>query len=125
MKPDAQKSQIERLCNEAREYKFTSVCVNPVWVETCQNLLEGSPISICSVIGFPLGASLSQTKVEEAQQVLDLGTNGRLSNLNNLKHLKLEINMVAAIGKIKEKDYDYLVNDIKQVVKVAQGLLLN
>src|SRR3990172_312678 len=67
LKPDATQEQIAQLCFEARKYGFASVCINPTWVELCAKLLEGSPVKVCTVIGFPLGAPPPEVKAFETQ----------------------------------------------------------
>lgn len=87
LKPDATIKQIELLCQEAKEYGFASVCVNPHWVNDCRIFLNGSGVKICSVVGFPLGASTSEIKAEEAIRAVENGAS--------------EIDMVLNIGALK------------------------
>ena len=89
LKPDATKDQIITLCKEALEYKFASVCVNPCWIKTCSEMLSGSDVMVCSVIGFPLGTNTTCLKVEEAKRAVADGAQ--------------EIDMVINIGKLKSK----------------------
>ncbi|MEH7120824.1 deoxyribose-phosphate aldolase [Neobacillus vireti] len=105
LKPDATKSQIETLCQEAKDHKFFSVCVNPVWVSTVKNLLTGSDVKICTVIGFPLGATTIETKAFETKNVIDLGAD--------------EVDMVINIGALKEGNYQLVEEDIRAVVEAA------
>ncbi len=107
LKPDANREQIAKVCREAVEYNFCSVCVNPFWVPTVATLLQGSSVKVCSVIGFPLGATTPRTKAMEAEEAIAQGAN--------------EIDMVLNIGALKSGDYDGVLNDIKAVVKSAQG----
>ena len=72
LKPDAQQEQIEKLIEEAREYDFASVCVNPTWVKTAADLLKDSSIKVCTVIGFPLGATTSSVKAFETRDAISM-----------------------------------------------------
>jgi deoxyribose-phosphate aldolase len=112
LKPDATRDQVTQLCKEAHEYKFASVCVNPTNVKLCANLLKDSPVKVCSVIGFPLGASLPETKAFEAEKALKDGAT--------------EIDMVINIGALKDRNLDLVARDILAVVKPvrAAGALL-
>jgi deoxyribose-phosphate aldolase len=110
LKPDATRQQIETLCNEARENKFFSVCVNPTWVSTSKSLLQGSDVKVCTVIGFPLGATTSETKAFEVTNAIDHGAN--------------EVDMVINIGALKDKNDDLVENDIRAVVNAAKGKAL-
>jgi len=106
LKPDATVEEITTLCEEARRYNFASVCVNPSFVPLCFKLLKGTQVKVCTVIGFPLGATTTQTKRSEAEEVLSEGAQ--------------EIDMVINIGKLKTEDYKYVFNDINQVVLAAK-----
>jgi deoxyribose-phosphate aldolase len=106
LKPDATYDQIIQLCKEALEFKFTSVCVNPCWVKTCAEMLRGSQVLVCSVVGFPLGANSSCMKAEEAQRAVADGAQ--------------EIDMVINIGRLKSGNFEFVCNDICGVVKAAQ-----
>lgn len=107
LKPEATAYQIELLCDEALQYNFYSVCVNPYWVSLASKRLKSSPIKICTVIGFPLGANLTSTKIVEAQQTLDLGAD--------------EFDMVMNIGKAKESDWNFISDEVEQIVEIVQG----
>jgi deoxyribose-phosphate aldolase len=107
LKPDASPDQIAQLCFEARKYGFASVCVNPAWVELCAQLLKGTTVKVCSVIGFPLGASPSEVKVFETQNAIDHGAN--------------EIDMVINIGGLKARDLELVAKDIRGVVNAAHA----
>lgn len=107
LKANATKSQIEKLCKEALEYDFASVCVNPCWVSFCADKLKDSDVKVCTVIGFPLGATTSAVKAFEASQAICEGAD--------------EVDMVMNIGALKEKDYDKVTSDIEAVVKAANG----
>lgn len=106
LKPEATKNQIEKLCLEAKEHYFASVCINPCWVKTCYDILKDTNVLVCTVIGFPLGANTSETKAFEAKDALNNGAS--------------EFDMVINIGALKDQDYDYVLNDIK-LVKHAIG----
>ncbi len=105
LKPEATSDQVQRICEEAKQYNFRGVCVNPVYIKNVQSLLAGTDILIVAVIGFPLGANMSVTKAKEAEQVIKVGVD--------------EIDMVMQIGKLKEKDYLGVYKDIVAVRKVA------
>jgi deoxyribose-phosphate aldolase len=107
LKPDATQEQIAQLCFEARKYGFASVCINPTWVELCAKLLEGSPVKVCTVIGFPLGATSAQVKAFETQVALDHGAT--------------EIDMVINVGALKARDLELVAKDIRGVVTAAHA----
>jgi deoxyribose-phosphate aldolase len=110
LKPDATMKQIETLCNEARANKFFSVCVNPAWVSTSKELLKGSGVKVCTVIGFPLGATTTETKAFETKNAIDHGAE--------------EVDMVINIGALKDKNYEFVETDIRAVVEAAKGKAL-
>jgi deoxyribose-phosphate aldolase len=101
LKPDASRKEIETLCREAAEYTFASVCVNPTWVATCARLLQGSSVKVCSVVGFPLGATTSDTKGYEARRVIFDGAT--------------EVDMVINVGALKSGDVRVVERDIEAV----------
>ncbi len=107
LKPDAQRDDIIALCEEAKKFQFAAVCVNPSWVSLCAEQLEGSPVLICAVTGFPLGATTSDAKAIETEELIELGAN--------------EIDMVLNVGRLKDEDYTYVFEDIQQVVTAAEG----
>jgi len=107
LKPNATREEIVKLCEEAREYKFASVCVNPAYVGLSAKLLEGSPVKVCTVIGFPLGATSSFVKATETRDAVANGAT--------------EIDMVINVGALKSKDYELVKNDIARVVEAAGG----
>lgn len=111
LKADATKEQIKVLCEEAREYKFASVCVNPTWVKYASELLEGSEVKVCTVIGFPLGASTPETKAFETKDAISNGAH--------------EVDMVINIGALKDKDDELVERDIRAVVAAATGKALS
>ncbi len=103
LKPDTSLSAIEKVCQEARNHGFFSVCVNPYYVSTVKALLEGSSVKVTSVVGFPLGAQKTATKVYETQEALIDGAD--------------EIDMVINVAALKNKAYEVVLNDIKAVRK--------
>lgn len=106
LKPDAVKAQIIQLCKEAKEYDFASVCVNPCWIETARKELAGSDVNVCVVIGFPLGAMTSASKVFEAKDAIERGAD--------------EVDMVLNVGWLKDGNDAAVTNEIK-AVKEAVG----
>jgi len=107
LKPDATADQIAQLCYEAKKFEFASVCVNPTHVKLCAELLQGSSAKVCTVIGFPLGASAPEVKAFEAQTALNDGAT--------------EIDMVINIGALKAGDLTLVARDIHEVVKVGHN----
>ena len=107
LKPEATTAQIRKLCDEARQYGFASVCVNPVHVELAARLLHGSPVKACVVTGFPLGALTPELKESEARQLVALGAG--------------ELDMVLNIGALKEGNYALVERDVRAVVDAAAG----
>lgn len=107
LKAFATEKDIEKLCQEAIQYNFKSVCVNPANVSLANELLKNSDVLVCTVIGFPLGANTMETKWMETQDAVNNGAD--------------EIDMVINIGKAKEHDYEYIMNEIAGVVAMAQG----
>jgi len=105
LKPDATPDQIAQLCFEARRHGFASVCVNPGWVKLCAQLLEGSPVKVCTVIGFPLGATAPEAKAFEARNAIDQGAT--------------EIDMVINIGALKARELKLVAQDIQGVVQAG------
>jgi deoxyribose-phosphate aldolase len=107
LKQDATKEQVEKICAEAKEYTFASVCVNPTWVKTSAELLTGTPVKVCTVIGFPLGASTPETKAFETTDAINNGAG--------------EIDMVLNVGALKSQDLELVKRDIESVVNAAKG----
>lgn len=107
LKQDATQKGIEKLCKEALEYKFASVCVNPTRVKEASELLKGSEVKVCTVIGFPLGATTTEVKAFETKNALDNGAN--------------EIDMVINVGKLKDGDLEFVKKDIQAVVNETKG----
>lgn len=110
LKADATKDQVIKICNEALEYKFASVCINPSWVKLASEVLKGSDVKVCTVIGFPLGATSTNAKKFETEQAIKDGAT--------------EIDMVINIGRLKDRDLDYVLDDIKAVVDACQNKAL-
>lgn len=110
LKADTTKDVVEKLCQEAIEYQFASVCVNPTWVETAASLLKSSDVKVCTVIGFPLGANTPETKAFETKDAIEKGAT--------------EVDMVINIGALKDKNDDLVLRDIKAVVDAAKGKAL-
>lgn len=108
--PDAAKSAIEKLCKEASEYKFASVCVNSCWVSLAADLLKDSSVKVCTVVGFPLGAMDSVSKAYEAAKAVENGAD--------------EVDMVINIGYLKSGMLDAVLEDIVAVRKATEGKLL-
>ena len=107
LKPDATEVGIRQLCREAREYGFATVCVNPVWVSLCKDLLAGSGVAVATVVGFPLGAVLTESKVAEATRAVAAGAD--------------ELDMVMNIGFLKSGQDAQVEEDIRRVVQAAGG----
>lgn len=110
LKPEASEAQVVKLCEEAKEFDFASVCVNPCHVALCAKLLANTDVKVCTVIGFPLGANTAEVKGFETKNAVDNGAT--------------EIDMVINIGALKDKKYDVVFNDIKAVVDNAMGKLV-
>lgn len=107
LKPDATQDQIAQLCFEARKYGFASVCVNSTNVKLCAELLKGSGVPVCAVIGFPLGAMTTDAKVFEAQQAIRDGAS--------------ELDMVINVGAVKSRDYELVRNDIASIARACHA----
>lgn len=104
---DATEKDIQRICIEAKEYNFKTVCINPGWVDYAAHLLKGTDVGITTVIGFPLGANTSEIKAAEAKQAVEKGVS--------------DVDMVINIGALKNEDYTTVLNDIKAVVDAVDG----
>lgn len=111
LKPEASVEAVEKICKEALEHKFASVCINPCHVALCSKILKDSSVKVCTVIGFPLGATTKEVKVFETKNAIDNGAE--------------EVDMVINIGALKDKNYDYVKEDIKAVVEAARGKALS
>ncbi len=110
LKPEATYAQIHQLVDEAREHRFFSVCVNPFYVATCSELLKGSGVQVCTVVGFPLGANSTATKAFEAAHAIKDGAD--------------EIDMVINIGALKSQKLLLVEEDIREVVKASEGKIV-
>ena len=106
LKPEATKDQVIKLCGEAKKYNFASVCVNPCYASLCAKLLRDTSVKVCTVIGFPLGATSTASKAFEAEQALRDGAK--------------EIDMVINVGMLKSGEYEYVENDIFAVVTTSR-----
>ena len=105
LRPEATRDDIRRLCREARQYAFASVCINPCWVSVAAAELKGSPVKVCTVVGFPLGASVTAVKVAEAEAALRDGAH--------------ELDMVINIGALRSGDQETVLADIRAVAEAA------
>lgn len=110
LKPDASLDAIYKLCIDARQYEFASVCVNPCFVPIASKLLNGSIVKVCTVIGFPLGATLPEVKKFEASEAIKQGAD--------------EIDMVLNVSMAKEHNYEFIVNEVKMVKEVCGERIL-
>lgn len=110
LKPIATKEDVRRICDEAKTYGFFSVCINPYWVTYAKELLKGTDVKVCTVIGFPLGANTTAVKEYETADALKNGAD--------------EIDMVINIGALKSGDYETVLNDIAAVRKACEGKIL-
>jgi len=110
LKAETNQEQIIKLCQEAREYQFASVCVNPTWVKKSAELLSGSGVDVCTVVGFPLGAATPETKAFETKNAIENGAT--------------EIDMVLNIGALKDGNNDLVEADMRAVVEAAKGKAL-
>ena len=107
LKPAATRADIEKLCAEARQWNFASVCVNPCNIALCKELLAGTDVMTCTVIGFPLGQNTTAVKVAEAEDAYALDCD--------------EFDMVINVGRLKDGDTDYVRDEIAAIVKAAKG----
>jgi deoxyribose-phosphate aldolase len=105
LRPDATKSEIVKICQEARRYQFASVCVNPYWVPVVAAELAGSPVKVCTVVGFPLGATTTESKIAETEAALRVGAQ--------------EIDMVMNVGALRSGDQEAVRQDIHGVVEAS------
>lgn len=110
LKADATSVQIAKLCNEAKEYNFASVCVNTCYVKQAKELLDGSDVKVCCVVGFPLGAMDTESKAFEAKTAVKNGAE--------------EVDMVINVGALKEGKLDYVYEDIKAVVEASKPAIV-
>jgi deoxyribose-phosphate aldolase len=110
LKAEATRADIEKLCAEAAEHRFAAVCVNPTWVEACVKRLSGSGVAVATVVAFPLGATTSRAKAAEAREAVASGAD--------------EIDMVAAIGRIKGGEWPCVEDDIRAVVEASRPAIV-
>ncbi|MGT2932732.1 deoxyribose-phosphate aldolase [Streptococcus catagoni] len=110
LKADSVKEQIDQLLSEAKDHHFASVCINPSWVAYAAKVLKGTDVKVCTVVGFPLGATTSATKVFETKDAIEKGAD--------------EIDMVINIGLLKQGDYDAVEDDIRAVVEASGDKLV-
>lgn len=110
LKPDASKDAVEKICKEAIEYNFASVCVNQYRTKMVAELLENSDVKVCTVVGFPLGAVSTEVKVFETRAAISDGAT--------------EIDMVINVGALKDADYEYVVEDIRCVKEACGDITL-
>ncbi|MGG3924740.1 deoxyribose-phosphate aldolase [Metabacillus fastidiosus] len=110
LKADTTKTAVETLCMEAKQFNFASVCVNPTWVELAAELLKGTEVKVCTVIGFPLGANTPETKAFETKDAIEKGAE--------------EVDMVINIGALKDRNDVLVERDIHAVVEAARGKAL-
>lgn len=110
LKPEGTTKEIDKLIKEAKEWGFWSICVNSSWVKYAKEQLKGTDIKITSVIGFPLGASITQAKVQETKLAIDHGAD--------------EIDMVINIGRLKNGEYEYVLNEIKKIKETCGDKIL-
>lgn len=110
LKADTPLETVKRICDEAMEYGFASVCINPCHVAYCADYLKDSNVNVCTVIGFPLGANTSAVKAFETKDAIANGAD--------------EIDMVMNIGALKDKNYDLVRDDVQAVVEAANGTLV-
>ncbi|MGM0844190.1 MAG: deoxyribose-phosphate aldolase [Bacillota bacterium] len=110
LKADSTKDQVTKICEEAKEYNFASVCVNPGWVKYSAQLLQGTDVKVCTVIGFPLGATTSETKAFETRDAIEKGAT--------------EVDMVINISALKDGNDEVVKQDIQAVTEAAKGKAL-
>jgi deoxyribose-phosphate aldolase len=109
LRPDATRADIQKLAEEAKHHGFRTVCVNPYYIEAARDTLEGTGVEVCTVIGFPLGSTVTGAKVCEARGALSLGAH--------------ELDMVINIGAARSGDWEDVRNDIEEVISAAPGLV--
>lgn len=110
LNPQAKRSEVVRLCEEAKEHKFFAVCVNPCHVRQAVKELSSSDVAVATVVGFPLGANLTDIKIAETQRAISEGAE--------------EIDLVINVGALKDGDVSYVTEEIKSIVKAAKGHLV-
>lgn len=110
LKPEATEAAVQKIIDEAKEYNFFSVCINPCWVAFASEQLADTDVAVCTVIGFPLGANTPEVKAYEAADAIKNGAN--------------EVDMVINIGALKSQQYDHVRQDIQGIVDAAKGKAL-
>ncbi len=110
LRSSATQAEIEKLCSDAKEYSFATVCVNPCYVSLANELLKDFDVKVCTVIGFPLGSNTTKIKVEEAKDAIKNGAD--------------ELDMVINVGVLKDKNYDYIKNEIIELRKATENKVL-
>jgi len=110
LKAEATKSEVIKLCNEAKQYNFASICVNTCNTELVSKELKGSTVKTCVVVGFPLGAMVTEAKAYEAKIAVEKGAQ--------------EVDMVINVGALKDKNYDFVLQDIKAVVNASKPAIV-
>lgn len=110
LKAISTKEDIEKLCSDARKYKFKAVCINPCYVSLAKELLKDSDVKVCTVIGFPLGANTTYIKKEEVVDAINNGAD--------------EVDMVINVGALKDKNYSYVENEIKELREASRDKVL-
>ncbi len=107
LKPEATQNDVARICGEAREFSFASVCLNPCWVRFAAEAMAGSPVRVCTVIGFPLGANETRTKLHEAELALSQGAT--------------ELDMVQNIGALRSQEFQVVGAEITALANLAHS----
>ena len=110
LKATSTKENIKKLCCDAKKYSFKAVCINPCYVSYAKELLSNSDVKVCTVIGFPLGANTTKIKREEVVDAINNGAD--------------EVDMVINVGALKDKDYNYVINEINELREVSVGKVL-
>jgi deoxyribose-phosphate aldolase len=111
LKPAATRDEIEKLCEEARRFRFASVCINPTYVPLCAQMLRMTNVKVCTVVGFPLGANRSEVKAFETERAISDGAQ--------------EVDMVINVGALKSNDTDLVERDIRAVVEACRGIVVS
>lgn len=110
LKPEGTQVEIDQLIKEAIDYQFKTVCINPTWIEYANAALRGTDVEVCTVIGFPLGAMSTESKIFEARDAIDKGAD--------------EVDMVINIGMLKSRDLDYVSSEIRSIKNTCQNKIL-
>lgn len=110
LKPEGTQKDIDKLIEEAKEFDFKTVCINPTWIEYAVQALKGTDVEVCTVIGFPLGAMSTESKIFEARDAVDKGAN--------------EVDMVINIGMLKDRNLEYVTSEIKAIKNACKNRVL-